>query len=544
MDDVEPKITILGASGLIGHAVASELKRAGLPLTAVARRFTPAQRNTLAGSLRECPIASLDAGALRELFEDLQTDIVLNCIGILQDGGHERTADVHHRFVARLIEALDARPGGRLLVHLSIPGNATEDETAFSRTKREAERLIAAAGVDYAILRPGFVVAPAAYGGSALLRALAALPVDLPGRESARPFAATDVGDIAHTIGLIVSRWRSGERQWAVVWDIMERHPSTVGGVVDAFRRRFGGPNVIGHLPGWLMNVAARAGDVSAHLGWRPPIRSTALRELRRGVNGDPNAWIEATGIEPAPLEAILAGLPATVQEQWFARLYLIKPLVLGSLSVLWCLSGLIAVTVAFDAAVSILTSHGIPPGLAHIVTVLAGLCDIFVGAAIAVRRTCGFALFAGLSLFVVLFGRRESDCTRSVAYAARPTPEDYSTACSYACGLGGPGQPINRNRAVPSPSSLRPHARQQRRDEHQNSEQRAAQADQQQIVCGPAARWSRLRSCVPDSHHGGGLHRRAGAVTSTADLTLFGHFHAGRHVKPHGSSAGRVRGL
>ena len=68
------------------------------------------------------------------------------------------------------------------LIHISIPGAADEDRTAFSTTKREAERLIAASGIAYAILRPGFVIAPAAYGGSAMIRALAALPLELAGK--------------------------------------------------------------------------------------------------------------------------------------------------------------------------------------------------------------------------------------------------------------------------------------------------------------------------------------------------------------------------
>jgi hypothetical protein len=34
-------------------------------------------------------------------------------------------------------------------VHLSIPGEAADDRTAFSATKREAERLIAASGIPF-----------------------------------------------------------------------------------------------------------------------------------------------------------------------------------------------------------------------------------------------------------------------------------------------------------------------------------------------------------------------------------------------------------
>ena len=114
--------------------------------------------------------------------------MVVNCLGVLQDGPGSDTSAVHRDFVARLLQAI--RDSGRTisLIHVSIPGTADHDRTAFSTTKREAERLIAASGISYAILRPGLVIAPAAYGGSAMLRALAALPFDLPAEERATPF--------------------------------------------------------------------------------------------------------------------------------------------------------------------------------------------------------------------------------------------------------------------------------------------------------------------------------------------------------------------
>jgi hypothetical protein len=147
------------------------------------------------------------------------------------------------------------------------------------------------------------------------------------------------------------------------------------------------------------MAIGARAGDLSAHLGWRPPIRSTALRELRRGVEGDPEPWIAATGIEPASLESALARLPATVQERWFARLYLIKPVILGSLAAFWIASGVIALTVAFHAAIAILTSHGVTQGIARGVTTMTSMGDVCVGAAIAVRKTCRLGLLIGIGI-------------------------------------------------------------------------------------------------------------------------------------------------
>ena len=163
---------------------------------------------------------SMDAAALAALLRDHAIDVVVNCLGVLQDGPGSDTGAVHRDFVARLLQAI--RDCGRAIrfVHISIPGSTETDRTAFATTKREAERLIAASGVSYAILRPGFVVAPAAYGGSAMLRALAAFPIDLPATERTAPFQPVAVEDISATIAWLAAR-DAGEAA-AVTWELMQ----------------------------------------------------------------------------------------------------------------------------------------------------------------------------------------------------------------------------------------------------------------------------------------------------------------------------------
>jgi uncharacterized protein YbjT (DUF2867 family) len=397
------RIAVLGASGLIGEAVTTYLSKDGFPVVPFARRFTAAQKATFGKTAAECPLVTLDAETLAQVFADNEIDIVVNCVGVLQDGPRGGTQDVHRDFVARLLSAI-ARRGG-LLIHISIPGSTESDRTAFSRTKREAERLIAVGTVPFVILRPGFVVASSAYGGSALLRALAALPFELAAQDLKRPFAATDVTDIARTIAIVARRWSDGERSWRATWDVMSREPTTLGDVIDAFHWRLGGPRKRIVLASWLLTLGARMGDLVSRLGWAPPVRSTALQEIRRGVAGDPGPWIAATGIEPVRLEAMAQHLPTTVQEKWFARLYLAKPLIVGSLALFWALSGLIALTVSFGDAVGILTSHGFSPTLAKSITAFSSLVDIAVGLAIAVRKTCrtGLLIGIGVSLFYML---------------------------------------------------------------------------------------------------------------------------------------------
>jgi hypothetical protein len=228
---------------------------------------------------------------------------------------------------------------------------------------------------------------------------MASLPSDLPEPVSGTPFAVTAIHDIVRTIAVVAQRWGSGEQRWSALWDVMSPEASTVGTVVSALRRRLGGPALRLPLPAWLMAAGAMAGDIISRLGWAPPMRTTALQEMRRGVRGDPASWIAATGIEPQSLDAMMLSVPNGVQETWFARLYLLKPLIIGSLVPFWLLSGLIALTIAYDAAVGVLTSRGYPSAFATAVTIVSSLADISVGLAIAFRRTCRAGLVAGIML-------------------------------------------------------------------------------------------------------------------------------------------------
>jgi uncharacterized protein YbjT (DUF2867 family) len=394
-----PTIAVFGASGLIGQAISEQLIGEGMDVAAFARRFTPAQRHAFGQAAIRHALADLDADTLARLISETRADIVVNCLGVLQDGANGSAHDIHVAFIERLLAAIGKQAWPILLIHLSVPGSAATDATAFSITKRKAEAMIEASGAAHVILRPAFVIAPAAFGGSALLRAMAALPVDLPEAEASRTFAITSIDDVTRTVSIVADRWRKGVRQWQAKWDVMERTPSTVGEVTTALRNRIGGPRPWGRLPSWTMAIGTALADAVSHLGWMPPIRSTALAEMRRGVTGDPSAWSAATGIEPATLHTAIRKAGATVQDLWFARSYLLKALVLASLAVFWIASGAIALFASFDAASAILESHGFSKGMADAATLVSSLADMSIGLAIAVRKTCRGGLIAGIAL-------------------------------------------------------------------------------------------------------------------------------------------------
>ncbi|MBR1066322.1 SDR family oxidoreductase [Bradyrhizobium liaoningense] len=385
-------VFVLGASGLIGRFVTDDLRVRGFRVVGIARSLSPAQKMSALDI--EQPILSLDVAALMRLFREHAVDVVVNCLGVLQDGPGSDTSAVHRDFVARLLQAIADSGRAIRLVHISIPGTAEADRTAFATTKREAERLIAASGIPHAVLRPGFVVAPSAYGGSAMLRALAAFPLDLPQKEMSTPFQSVAVEDISATIAWLAARDIDDASVKAVTWDLMQAEPVTMAGVIHAFGTA-GWPRLA--MPSFMLDLGAKIGDLANYLGWMPPMRSTAIAELRRGVTGDPSAWIAATGIAPKTLTETIGRHPATIQDKWFARLFLIKALIFASLAAFWLVSGFIALFISYHAAAGILSVHNFPPALVDPITIGTSLMDMSIGALIAFRRTAAIGLVAGI---------------------------------------------------------------------------------------------------------------------------------------------------
>jgi hypothetical protein len=168
--------------------------------------------------------------------------------------------------------------------------------------------------------------------------------------------------------------------------------------VIDQFREVFGTIRWRRMaMPVFLLDLGARLGDLSSLLGWVPPMRTTAIAELRRGVSGSPADWITATGIIPKTIAQMAGRRVATIQDKWFARLFPIKALMIASLVLFWVVSGFIALVISYEAAAGILRSHGFPPWLVDPITVGTSLMDMSIGVLIAFRRTAAFGLIAGI---------------------------------------------------------------------------------------------------------------------------------------------------
>lgn len=103
-----------------------------------------------------------------------------------------------------------------------------------------------------------------------------------------------------------------------------------------------------------------------------------------------------------ASASAVLADNPSGVQDLWAARLYLLKPLIIATLSMFWLLSGLIPF--ADIAAASRHFRPFMPQDAASAVLIASCLLDIGLGAAVLVRplaRTAMLGMLATSALYL-----------------------------------------------------------------------------------------------------------------------------------------------
>jgi hypothetical protein len=280
------------------------------------------------------------------------------------------------------------------VIHISAVGAERGAPTKFARSKAVAEEHLSARNLDWVILRPALVIAPSIYGGTAMLRGLAGLPWRVALAAPAARVQIVGVDDLAET----VARCLAPDAPARVKWDVAHPQVYTLAAIVTALREWLGlEPRPVVALPRALAAMVARFADALGYLGWRSPARTTALRQLSAGVLGDPLPWMAATGIRPKSLDDVLAQMPSTVADRWFARLYLLKPVAIGALAAFWLFTGLITFGPGREAAMAHLAAAGFGPVPAEILLVGGAWLDVAVGLLLLARPTARLALLAML---------------------------------------------------------------------------------------------------------------------------------------------------
>ena len=391
------RVLVTGGYGLIGSAVVARLLRSG-------HRVRATGRDVRAASIRRPDVEWHRSDFTRQILpQDWReildgVDAVVNCVGILDSSTGEDIRDVQVRATVALFQACEAA-GVRRVIHFSAVGVNCEQPSNFSSTKFEADRALAATGLDWVILRPSVVLGRGVYGASALMRGIAGLPGVVPVMPDTAPLQVVQLDDVTETVDFFL-RTDAPARQ---TLELVGPERLTFTEVVLQLRVWLGLPKPrFLPVPRWFAKAAYAAGDFAAALGWRPPVRMAAAREMRRGAVGDPAEWTHVTGIEPQPLSATLAASSASVQDVWFARLYFLKPLALVVLSAFWVATGVLALTAGYGYGDALMEEGGVGPLMSTLAIVGGGILDIAIGAGIAIRRTSRAALWTSVGIAVL----------------------------------------------------------------------------------------------------------------------------------------------
>ena len=315
------RVLLTGATGFIGRYLLTALIQAGHEVVPAVRRPADTDR------LLPRP-ASIRADFNRMTTADdwaphlAGIEAAINCAGILQGRPGQSIDAIHARAPIALFQACEAA-GIRRVIQISAISAEPGAGTGYAATKHAADAYLAGTGLDWVILRPSLVYAQDAHGGTALFRAVAALPLLTPlpgdGRQQFQPIHMDDL--TGAVVRILADRPIS-----RITIDPVGPEPVTLRQLFADLRQWLGyRPVPAIPIPMVLIRIAARVGDV---LGGS--LNTTAIRQVEFGNTGPAEPFIAATGIRPRGWREGLNQQPARSRDRRQARLYFIGPLIWG----------------------------------------------------------------------------------------------------------------------------------------------------------------------------------------------------------------------
>src|SRR5437868_3494553 len=184
------RILLVGGTGFIGSAIQARLSAEGHECVSVSHSPMGLRgERHVALDLARTTNADIWKPILKGIYA------VINAAGALQ--GRDMQG-VHVSGSAALYAACESERVRRVIL-LSAIGANRDAQSIFSRTKREGEAALSSRDLDWVVLRPSVVIGRGAYGGSALLRGLASLPI-LPVMPDTALIQPVHLDDVVETV--------------------------------------------------------------------------------------------------------------------------------------------------------------------------------------------------------------------------------------------------------------------------------------------------------------------------------------------------------
>lgn len=373
------RILITGATGFIAAQLAASLHQTGHHIVAAVRDVASAQSRLWYADVIFCDFyQDTDPAVWRQRLQTQRIDVVINCVGILQDGNSQQMQAIHRDAPIALFKACQ-QAGVKRVLQISALG-AGESDTAYAQTKQAADEfLLSMDSLSRLVIRPSVVFASGAYGGTALFRGLSALPGVIPlvgnGEQKMAPIALTDLANaICH---YIESPERSGEIIYAVGPEQI-----SLKNLLALIRQWLGlGRARFISIPTAIIKPITKCLSVFS----KGPINQTSLTMLSQGNVHDAAPFQATVPFKVSGISEAFAAMPSQTQDRWHAKLYFCRPLLRWALILLWLFSGVVPLLNAAEAN-AYLSEIGLPNAWLDITRVMLSSVDIAIALMLIAR--------------------------------------------------------------------------------------------------------------------------------------------------------------
>jgi uncharacterized protein YbjT (DUF2867 family) len=382
------RILLLGAGGFIGRHILSELLASGHQVRAVARDVTRLREAEPGAVWVAIDLArATDPEGWRAHLSGI--DCVVNAAGVLR--GPEMQAV--HVDMPRALHTACKRVEVRRVVLISAVSARPDVATDYAASKLEGEAALRNSGLRWTIFRPSLVIAEGSYGGTSLLRGLAALPFVQPlAGDGDFAFSPIHADDLARSVRLAC------EDLWFVGQSFEPAGPETLTlrELMTRYRHWLGlGPSRFIRVPMPVMRLLGRIGDLAGS----GPVSTNSLAQLVAGNAADGAAFAQAIGFRPRGVAQAMRDRAAGVQDRWHARLFFLAPAIRWGLALLWLASALLGLFAGRAQTLDWLAAIGAPEGAALPLQIATALLDLAIGALVLRDRTARTATAVQLTV-------------------------------------------------------------------------------------------------------------------------------------------------
>jgi uncharacterized protein YbjT (DUF2867 family) len=293
------RTAVLGGSGFIGRYVVKRLAARGDVVAVGCRRAEEAKFVRPMGEVGQvAPLnIAIDDQALLPAFL-AGNDGLVNCVGILREGGSQTFDRVHHTGPA-LLARLAREAGVERLVHISAIGADARSPSAYARSKAAGEAAMRDSFPTVTILRPSIVFGPEDQFFNRFA-AMAMLSPVLPliGGGDTR-FQPVYVGDVADAVIKCLDDPGTAGRTYELGGPTIYSFRELLELLLREIRRK----RWFVDLPFGLAEVQARLMSILPN----PPLTPDQVELLKRDTIVSPGALtLSGLGIAPTPVESIL----------------------------------------------------------------------------------------------------------------------------------------------------------------------------------------------------------------------------------------------